>query len=193
MKTKIAIVGAGRVGSAIAYTLAHRKLADEIVLLDIMKDMLDGQTTDIAQSMAWGSSTRVFAGDYKDIAGARIVIICAGVGRKPGMTRLDLAATNASIIRGIAASVKRYAPNAVVITLTNPVDVINNVVWRATGLQRERVIGQGGVLDSLRLRWAMAKVLKVDPSAVEAYVLGEHGAGEGEDAVAFRRRKDENR
>jgi len=175
MKTKIAIIGAGRVGSAIAYTLAHKKVADEIVLLDIMKDMLEGQALDIAQSLAWTSGTRVFAGDYDDIEGSRIVIICAGVGRKPGMTRLDLAVTNASIVRGVASSVKQHAPHAIIITLTNPVDVINQVVWRATGFHRDRVIGQGGVLDSLRFRWAISKTLKVSPSDVDAYVLGEHG------------------
>ncbi len=176
MKTKISIIGAGRVGAAAAYTIAHKRLADEIVLLDIAKDLLEGQALDISHSLAWDGQSRVTQGDYPDIEGSRIVIICAGAGRKPGMSRLELAAANGSIIKGIAASIRKHAPDAIVITLTNPVDAMNYVMWRATGFPRERVVGQGGVLDSLRFRWVAAKVLGLRPSSVEAYVLGEHGS-----------------
>lgn len=175
MKTKISIIGMGRVGSATAYTLAHKKLADEIIVLDTLKDLLEGHALDLAHSMAWEGQGKLSPGDYPDIEGSRIVLICAGNAKKPGMDRSDLASTNAPIIKEIAASVRKHVPDSIVITLTNPVDVMNYVVWRTTGFPRERVIGQGGVLDSLRFRWATARTLGMHPSEIEAYVLGEHG------------------
>jgi L-lactate dehydrogenase len=176
MKTKISIIGMGRVGSATAYTVAHKRLADEIVVLDILKDLVEGHALDLAHSMAWDGQGKLSHGDYPDIQGSRIILVCAGTPRKPGMDRMELASTNASVIKDIAASIRKHAPDAIVITLTNPVDVMNYLVWKTTGFPRERVIGQGGVLDSLRFRWAISKTLGIHASEVEAYVLGEHGS-----------------
>lgn len=175
MKSKISIIGMGNVGSTTAYTLAHKKAADEIVMLDVLKDPLEGHSLDLAHSLAWDNDGVVYHGDYPDMEGSRIVIVCAGSPRKPGMTRLQLTETNAAIIKQIAASIQRHASNAIIITVTNPVDVMNYVMWRATGFPRERVIGQGGALDTLRFRWAVSQVLGVRPVEVDAYVIGEHG------------------
>lgn len=176
MKTKISIIGMGNVGSATAFALAHKKIADEIVMLDIVKDVLEGHSLDLSHSLAWDSQGRVFHGDYPDIKGSRIILVCAGIGRKPGLTdRMQLMADNATTVRNIAESIREFAPGAIVITLTNPLDVMNHIMWKATGFPREHIIGQGGLLDSLRFRWALSQVLEIHPSQIEAFVLGEHG------------------
>lgn len=175
MKTKISIIGMGNVGSVTAYTLAHKKIADEIVMLDVLKDPLEGHSLDLAHSLAWEEGTHAYHGEYTDIDGSRIVIVCAGSGRKPGINRMALAEHNAKIVTEIGASIKKHSPGAIIITLTNPVDAMNYVMWRATGFPREKVLGQGNVLDSFRFRWAISQVIGVSPSEIEAFVIGEHG------------------
>ncbi|MCX6767587.1 MAG: L-lactate dehydrogenase [Candidatus Micrarchaeota archaeon] len=172
---KISIIGAGRLGGLFAYTIASRGLADEIILLDVMKDLAEGQAMDMQHAMAHRSGAKIAAGEYADIAGSDMVIVPAGKPRQPGQTRLDLAKENAKIVSSVAEGIRKNAPEAIVITVTNPMDVMNWLMWKKTGFPRERVIGSGGQLDSARLRTILAKRLGASAGGLEAFVLGEHG------------------
>lgn len=171
---KVSVIGAGKIGSLTAYNIALRGFVDEVLLIDISKDAAEGQALDIGHSLAFKSNTKVSFGNFKDMKGSGIVIISAGKPRTADMSRLDLAKVNAEIVKGLAKEIKLYAPNAIIITITNPMDVMNYVVCKA-GFKRETVIGFGGMLDSARLRFFLAKELGKKVTDIEAWVLGEHG------------------
>ncbi len=175
MGTKISIIGAGNVGSTIAYTLTVTGVASEIVMIDIAKDKLLGEALDISQASPFSSSVQVYAGDYEDAKGSDIVVISSGIGRKPGQTRLDLAQVNVNVIKSVAPQITKYAPNAVYIMVSNPVDILTYEFLRITGLPKGRVFGTGTILDTARLRTRLSNYLEIDPKTVNAYVLGEHG------------------
>ena len=162
-KRKISILGAGNVGATIAYALTLQGVASEIVLVDI------------AQCAACVPACKIWSGEYSDVAGSDIVIITFGVGRKPGQTRLDLAAINIGILKSVIKDVALIAPEALYVVVSNPVDVLTYVVMKDTGLSKNQVIGTGTLLDSNRLQQAVADYCKVDASNVTAYVFGEHG------------------
>lgn len=176
-RPKIAIVGAGMVGSSAALKMAQKELGD-IVLVDVVEFVADGKALDMAESSPLDGFDVALIGktnDYSVIKDSDVVVITAGVPRKPGMTRMDLLMTNAGIVETIANHVRELAPNSIVIVVTNPLDVMTYVAWKVTGFPRERVIGQAGVLDSIRMRYFVAIELGVSVKDVQAMVLGSHG------------------
>lgn len=174
-KSKIVIIGAGNVGEAVCYTLMVRRQASEIVLVDINGDRAEGSALDIVHGTAFFHQVKVRNGGYEDCADAQIIILTAGVARKPGQTRLDLAKTNVSITRDIARRIMQYAVNPILVVVSNPVDVLTYVVQQETGLPANRVIGSGTSLDTARFRQMIGEACGVDVSNVTAYILGEHG------------------
>jgi len=176
MRKKVSVVGAGNVGATLAQMLAQTGLAD-IVLFDVVKDMPQGKALDIAETCPlWGVSVFVMGtNEYADLKDSDVIIITAGVARKPGMSRDDLLATNASITKEVSREIAKHSPDAIVVTVTNPMDVMAQVVYRETGFDSRRVIGMGGILDASRLRAFVAMELGVSTQDVEALVLGGHG------------------
>ena len=176
-KRKISILGAGNVGATIAYALTLQGVCSEIVLVDINKEKAEGEALDITQCAACAPACKIWCGEYADVAGSDIVILTFGVGRKPGQTRLDLAAVNVGILKSVikANDFKKIAPDALYVVVSNPVDVMTYVLMKDAGLKKEQVIGTGTLLDSNRLIQAVAAYCNVDASNVNAYVFGEHG------------------
>ncbi|MBE5817208.1 MAG: L-lactate dehydrogenase [Clostridiales bacterium] len=172
---KITIIGVGCVGSTIAYTLSSMGVAAEIVLIDINYEKTLGEALDIKQGVPFGYPTNIYAGTYEDARDSNIVIITSGVARKPGQSRLELAQVNVDIIKNVADNIVEYAPNAIYIIVSNPVDVLTYVFCKYTGLPESKVIGSGTLLDTSRLRSRIAEFYSVNPKGVHAYVLGEHG------------------
>ncbi len=176
MKNKITIIGAGNVGATAAHWAASRGLGD-IVLLDVVEGVPQGKALDLWQSgPVDGFSGRVMgSNDYADTAGSDVVIITAGLARKPGMSRDDLLAKNVAIVKTCAAEAAKHSPDCVMIVVTNPIDAMVYTACQVAGLPRERVIGMAGVLDSARYRTFLADALGVAPRDVNAMVMGIHG------------------
>ena len=172
---KISVLGTGNVGATIAYTLTLSGICSEIVLVDINKEKAEGEALDLSQCAAVVPSVSVRCGEYEDVAGSDIVVVTFGVGRKPGQTRLDLAKINIGILKSVMPNVSKIAPDALYVIVSNPVDVMTYVTLKCTDLKPNQVIGTGTLLDSNRLVKFVADYCKVDASAVNAYVLGEHG------------------
>lgn len=174
-KRKIAILGTGNVGATIAYTLTLTGVCSEIVLVDINKVKANGEALDLTQCAASVPSVKVWSGEYEDVAGADVVVVTFGVGRKPGQSRLDLANINVGILKSVMPNVAKIAPNALYVIVSNPVDVLTYATIKCTGLPVNQVIGTGTLLDSNRLAQAVAAYCGVDTHNVNAFVLGEHG------------------
>jgi malate dehydrogenase, NAD-dependent len=176
MRSKIAVVGAGFVGSTLVQRLAERDYAD-IVMFDIVPDMPQGKALDVLQAgPVLGYDTLITGtNDYEDTANSDIVVITSGFPRKPGMSRDDLVKKNQEIITRVTEQVVKYSPNAVIIVVTNPLDAMAHVALHASGFPRERVIGMAGVLDTARFRTFIAQEAGVSVRDVHAYVLGGHG------------------
>lgn len=172
---KVGVVGVGKLGGEIAFALARDGIWDELVLTDVAEGLAWAQAEDIRTGIAERSDTVVRAGTLEDLKGSAAVLLVAGQGRKPGMTRLDLLHANAPLVRDLSREIVRVAPQTTLVVLTNPVDVVTTIAWTATGLPRERIVGSGGLLDSVRFRCLLADRFSVHPSEVEAVVLGEHG------------------
>ncbi|MFQ5487605.1 MAG: malate dehydrogenase [Gammaproteobacteria bacterium] len=174
---KITIVGAGRVGESAAQILANEELAHEVVLIDIREGVARGTALDIQESATlFGFDTRVRGDeDPAAMAGSDIVIVTAGLPRKPGMSRSDVLDANLGIIRGITADIQRHAPDAIVIMVTNPVDVLTYAVWKQTGWARNRVFGLSGVLDAARMASFIALETGFSIKDITTLVLGGHG------------------
>jgi malate dehydrogenase len=175
-RKKIALIGGGQIGGVLAQLIALRHLGD-LVLFDIVEDMPQGKTLDIAEAARVDDFDIQLKGtnDYKDIEGSDIVIITAGLPRKPGMSRDDLLTTNAKIMKNVAENVKQYAPDSIVIIISNPLDAMVTLFQKVSGFKPERVIGQAGVLDSSRFATFIAWELGVSVKDVNAMVLGGHG------------------
>jgi len=175
-RAKVTVVGGGFVGSTAAHWIASKELAD-VVLIDINGEMAAGKALDLAQSgPVEGFDANVQGGaDYALSAGSDVVIITAGLPRKPGMSRDDLLLTNAKIVRECAANSAKHSPNAVLIIVSNPLDAMCHVAMEASGFPRERVIGMAGVLDGARFRTFIARELNVSVEDVQAFVYGGHG------------------
>lgn len=173
--SKISVIGAGSVGAAIANDLMVQGIASEIVLIDINKKKAFGEALDIYQGAPFCIPAIVRSGDYVDAAGSDVVVITSGVPRKPGMTRLDLAQTNVNIMKQIAPEIVRYAPNAIYIIVSNPVDILTYVFCKISGLPERQVIGSGTILDTSRLQSELAKRFHISPKNIHAHVYGEHG------------------
>lgn len=176
MIKKVSIIGAGNVGSSIAQQIARDGVAD-VVLFDKTEGMPQGKALDIAEACPlWGSSVSVTGtNDYCDTAGSDIIVVTAGLARKPGMSRDDLLFANADIVKSVVAEASGQSPDSVIINVTNPMDVMAHVAWKVSGFSHNKVIGMGGVLDSARFRTFVAFELKVSPADVEALVMGGHG------------------
>jgi malate dehydrogenase len=174
---KVAVLGAGNIGGSLAQRLAEMNLASEVVLVDIIEGLPQGKALDIQESAPIvGFTTRVTGSTSLDaIAGAEVVVETAGLARKPGMSRSDLLEKNAAIVRGHAEAVCRSAPEAVVIVVTNPVDVMTHFFRAVSGLPNPRVFGESGTLDTARFRTFVADALHVAPRDVTGFVLGTHG------------------
>jgi len=174
--SKATVIGVGSLGSCIAYEVANRGLVDELVLIDVYRDLAEGNAADIEQSLAFRNNTRVTVGDYKDAEGSRVIIIAAGKPRTPEMrSRVELLEVNRRIVKDVASNLRDLRGDFIIITLTNPVDVMNYLMWRYTGLDRRRVLGSAGMLDSSRFRSVLSKRYSVPILDVTAYVIGEHG------------------
>ena len=154
--SKISVIGAGSVGATVANDLMIQGVASEIVLVDINKKKAVGEALDIYQGAPFHSPAIVRPGDYADAAGSDIVVITCGVARKPGMSRLDLAQINVNILKDVAANVVKYAPNAVYVIVSNPVDVLTYVFTKISGIPENRIIGSGTILDTSRLQSELA-------------------------------------
>ena len=172
---KISVIGAGSVGATIANDLMIQGIAPEIVLVDVNKNKAMGEALDIYQGAPFCSPAIVRSGDYCDTEGSDIVIITCGMARKPGMTRLDLAQVNVNILKDVAANVTQYAPDAVYVIVSNPVDVLTYVFHKISGIPEHQIIGSGTILDTSRLQSALAKRFHISPKNVHAHVYGEHG------------------
>lgn len=172
----ITIVGSGRVGSSIALELVRREL-DDISLIDILNGLPQGEALDLRHMASEiGSDVNIVgSNDYSIMKGTDIVIVVAGLARKPGMTRLDLIAKNSEIMKSIANQIKTYAPDSKVLTVTNPLDVMTYVALKITGFDRNRVFGMGGMLDLSRFKDALSTRLGISRASIQALVIGEHG------------------
>ena len=176
MRKKIALIGAGNIGGTLAHLSILKGLGD-VVLYDIVDGVPQGKALDLSQCGPVEGSDFTVTGtnDYKDIAGADVAIVTAGIARKPGMSRDDLLKTNASVMKAVGAGIKENCPNAFVICITNPLDVMVNALHEFSGLPANRIVGMAGVLDSSRFRTFLAWEFNVSVKQVQAYVLGGHG------------------
>ncbi|HET7482087.1 MAG TPA: malate dehydrogenase [Actinomycetota bacterium] len=174
---KVTVVGAGNVGSNAARRVAEKDLADEVVMIDIVEGLPQGLALDINHSASVVGFDTLITGtnDYKDTAGSDVVVITAGLPRKPGMSRMDLLDTNAKIVTEVTENIVANSPNAVLIIVSNPLDEMTYLASVVSGFPKERVMGMAGVLDSARLRFFIAEKLGVSPQEVEAITLGSHG------------------
>ena len=175
MSSKITIIGAGSVGSTIAYNLSNNDLASEIVLIDINKEKVEGEVMDIVQGTSFRNPISIVAGDYEDAKDSDIVIITSGIARKPGQTRIELTQTNVNILKSITPQIVKEAPNALYIIVSNPVDIMTYVFTKISGLPENQIIGSGTLLDTARLRFGLSEHFEVAQKNIHAYVFGEHG------------------
>ena len=172
---KITIIGTGNVGATIGYTLSVMGLASEIVLIDVNEQKAFGEALDIRQGVPFCPPTNVYAGTYADAVGSNIVVITSGMARKADQSRLELAQANVDILKSVSNQIVRYAPDAVYVIVSNPVDILTYVFCKHTGLPEERIIGSGTILDTSRLRSRIAEYYSLNQKNVHAYVFGEHG------------------
>ena len=172
---KAGVIGVGKLGGAVAFALAREIAWDELVLCDAVEGLAWAQAEDVRHGLRADSQTVVRAGEMEDLADADVVVVTAGQGRKPGMTRLDLLHANAGLVAFLTKSIASAAPHATIVMLTNPMDVMTTVAWEASSLPRERIVGSGTLVDSMRLKVLLADRFHANPSEVDAVVLGEHG------------------
>ncbi len=177
MFNKITVVGAGNVGATAAQRLAEKHLARRVVMVDVVEGVPQGKALDQWQSgPVEGFDARVIgANDYAEAAGSELFVVTAGIARKPGMSRDDLVRTNAGIVRSVSQEIARVAPEAIIIVVSNPLDVMCYVAMKASGFPRERVLGMAGVLDTARYRMFLSEAIGVSVEDIQAMVLGGHG------------------
>jgi malate dehydrogenase len=170
------IIGVGSLGSCIAYEMANREIVDELVLIDVYKDLAEGNAADIEQAMAFRNNIRIRTGEYKDAEGSDIIIVTAGKPRTPDMkSRFELLKINQKIIMDVALNLKKLKGEFKIVTLSNPVDIMNFLMWKYTGFDRKKIIGSAGMLDSARFRCVLSERYNAAILDVEAFVIGEHG------------------
>jgi malate dehydrogenase len=176
MNRKVTVVGSGNVGATAARSIADKELAD-VVLVDILEGVPQGKGLDMLEACpVEGSDARVIgSNDYADTANSDVVVITAGIARKPGMSRDDLLNTNFNVMKQVTEQIVKYSPNCIIVPVTNPLDAMCQAVFKLSGFPRERVIGMAGVLDSARMRAFIADALKVSVENTHAFVLGGHG------------------
>lgn len=173
---KIVLVGTGFVGMSMAYSMLNRGGINELILVDIDKEKIIGEEKDLSHGLPFAPQKMVIkAGDYSECKDAEIVVITAGAAQKPGQTRLELAEVNTKIVKDITKNIMNSGFNGIIIVASNPVDLTTYVVYKVSGLPKNKVIGSGTVLDTARLRYMIADYLKVSSKNVHAYIMGEHG------------------
>ena len=175
---KIGIIGCGFVGSSSAFAIALVGAATELILIDLNADMAKAHAEDILHATPFSEPVRVTAGDYSTLKGAGLVVLACGVGQKPGESRLKLLERNVNVFQNVVPRVLEHAPDSILLIVSNPVDIMTQVVTKISGLPPERVIGSGTILDTARFRTLLAEHLGLAPHSVHAYVLGEHGDSE---------------
>ncbi len=176
---KVAIIGAGNVGSTAAYTLMLDGAVSEIALIDRNKDKAEGEAQDLNHCMQFTKLTNIIAGDsFELVKDADVVVITAGKAQEPGQTRMDLLKTNAQIFKEIIPKITQYNKTCILLVVTNPLDVMTYLAWKLSGFDSCHVLGTGTVLDTARLRYLLGKHFKISPKDITAYVLGEHGDSE---------------
>ncbi len=173
--SKIAIIGAGSVGASIAFAMSINQLCNELILIDNNEKKAFGEAMDINHGLPFLGQMAVRAGDYKDVADCNVIILTAGMPRKPGETRLDLARKNVSLAHTIVDNIMQYYNGGVILVVSNPVDVLTYKVTEWTKLPPGRVVGSGTVLDSARFRYLLSEILAVDVKNIHGYIIGEHG------------------
>lgn len=173
---KVSIIGVGNVGATAAYALLLNGLVDELVLVSRTLDKAEGEKSDLEHGLPFLSRAEIIATDnYADIAGSDIVVLTAGVGQKPGETRLDLVKNNLKVLHEVVPQIAEHAPDCVLLVVTNPVDVLTYYATEFAGFAKGRVLGSGTMLDTARFRFNLSESLKINARSVHAYVLGEHG------------------
>ena len=175
---KVTIVGAGNVGATCVDAIAHRRIASEIVVVDIKEGFAEGKAMDIMQTQTTlGFNTKVVGStnDYSKTAGSDVVVITSGIPRKPGMTREELIGINAGIVKGVAEQLLAHSPNAIVVVVSNPMDTMTYLTLKATGLPKNRIIGMGGALDSSRFKYFLSQAMDKPANDIQGMVIGGHG------------------
>ncbi len=175
---RVTVVGAGAVGATCADNIARKELAEEVVLLDIKEGFAEGKSIDMMQTAALlGFDTKIVGvtNDYSRTADSDVVVITSGLPRKPGMTREELIGTNAGIVKSVTENILKYSPNTIIIVVSNPMDTMNYLTFKTSGLPKERIIGMGGALDSARFKYYLSQELNCSPADLNAVVIGGHG------------------
>jgi L-lactate dehydrogenase len=175
---KVGLIGTGMVGASFAYSLMQQGVANELVLIDADAARAEGEMMDLNHCLPFVGPMQISAGDYPDLAGAEVIVICAGIGQRPGQTRLELLKTNAGIFRDIVPKITAVNKEAIIIVASNPVDILTQIAAEIVGLKYGRVLGSGTMLDTARLRFMLGQHYGVDPRSVHAYIVGEHGDSE---------------
>ena len=175
---KVAVVGCGFVGSASAFAIMESGLFSEMVLIDANNDKASGEALDISHGLPFAKPMQIYAGEYKDIADAAVVVVTAGAGQKPGETRLDLVKKNVGIFRSVIPQIAEYNKEGILLIVANPVDILTHAALKLSGFPENRVFGSGTVLDTARLKYLLGEHLSVDPRSVHAFIIGEHGDSE---------------
>lgn len=175
---QIGIIGTGMVGSSIAFSLATSSIAEKLILIDYNKERAIAEALDISHATPFSFGASVIAGDYTDLKNADIIIITAGANQKPGETRLDLLSKNVEIFKSIIPEITQYAPDAILIIATNPVDIMTEVTLQISDRPINHIFGTGTVLDSSRFRSSLGRILGISPTSIHANVIGEHGDSE---------------
>jgi malate dehydrogenase len=175
---KVTVVGAGNVGSTCANVIAHKELCNEVVLLDIKEGIAEGKSLDMWQTSPinlYDTRIKGSTNDYAATAGSDVVVITSGLPRKPGMSRDDLIATNAGIVRSVTENIMKYSPNTIIVVVSNPLDVMTYCAYLAAGIDSKRVFGMAGILDTARYRAFLADALNTSPKDIQAVLMGGHG------------------
>jgi len=175
---KVTVVGAGNVGATCANVIAHRELCNEVILLDIKEGIAEGKSLDIWQTSPinlYDTRLRGVTNDYAATAGSEVVVITSGLPRKPGMSRDDLIATNAGIVRSVTEDIVKHSPDTIIVVVSNPLDVMTYCAYLTSGLDSTRVFGMAGILDTARYRAFLAEALNVSPKDIQAVLMGGHG------------------
>ncbi|MBK7171950.1 MAG: L-lactate dehydrogenase [Bacteroidales bacterium] len=178
LKPKIAIIGAGNVGSTFAFSLMISGLAREIVLIDLNEELAKGECMDLNHGLSFSHPTKIYAAGFEACKEADIVVIAAGANRQPGQSRIDLSHENVAIFKQVIPEIIKNTTEAILLVVTNPVDILTYVTLKLSGLPVGKVIGSGTVLDTARLRFLVSEFCRVDPGNIHAYIIGEHGDSE---------------
>ncbi len=177
-RNKVTIIGSGMVGSTVAYSLVLNDTVEEIALIDINEKLVASQVMDLQHAVPFAGATTVKVGTYEDCADSAVVVITCGAAQKVGETRLDLVQKNAAIIREVVPNIFTHNPDAVIVMVTNPVDVLTYLAVRMYPEKSAQILGTGTILDSARLRHLIGEVMNINPKSVHAYMIGEHGDSE---------------